>query len=126
MGHQYDAVKIFDTTIKVETAVTTDWYSVAGCDRVGLFIKAAKTSTPGNLTLSLEGTLDDSTALTLTFQDEGGAGVSEAYSADAEDHIWLPAGTPAPSSVRASMISAATTSTAAYWDIDIWLVADRI
>jgi len=125
MGRQYIVEKIFDTTIKVETATTTSWYSVAGCDRVGFLITAAKTSTPGNLTLSLEGTCDDSTAVTLDFQDGGGCGSSEAYSADAEDHIWLPPGSPAPSKIRVSMISAATCDTSKYWTIEIWLVADR-
>lgn len=126
MGRQYIIEKIFDTTIKDQNATTTSWFSVAGCDRIGLFITATKTTTPGNLTLSLEGTLDDSTAVTLTFQDSGGAGVSEAYSADAEDHIWLPPGSPAPSKIRASMTSAATTDSSKYWTIEIWLVADRI
>jgi len=125
MGRQYIVEKIFDTTIKVETATTTSWKSVAGCDRVGFLITATKTSTPGNLTLTLEGTCDDSTAVTLDFQDGAGCAASEAYSADAEDHIWLPPGSPAPSKIRASMIVAATCDADKYWTIEIWLIADR-
>lgn len=126
MGHQYLIEKIFDTTIKVQTATPTSWYTVAGCDRVGFFITIAETAgSPGDLTLTLEGTLDDSTAVTLSFQDGGGCGDSEVYAAAAEDHIWLPPGSPAPSKIRVSMISAATTDASNYWTIEIWLVADR-
>lgn len=126
MGHQFLVEKIFDTTIKVETATTTSYFTVAGCDRVGFFITLVKTSSPGNLTLSLEGRLDDSTAVTLDFQDGGGLGTSEAYSATGDDVIWLPADCPAPSSIRASMTAAATTDSSNYWTVEIWLVGDRI
>ena len=126
MGHQYRVDKIFDTTIKAETTTTTSWYSVAGCDRVGFFIVLTKTSTAGNATYSLEGTLDDSTAVTLTFQDEGGAGVSEVYSATGDDVIWLPADCPAPGKIRVSIATAATTDSSKYYAHEIWLVVDRI
>lgn len=126
MGHQFLCEKIFDTFIKTETTTTTTPVSVAGCDRVGFFIVATKTSSAGDLTLSLEGSLDDSTWVTLTFQDGGGAGVEEVYSASADDNIWLAESCPAPSSIRVSMASAATTDGSNYYTMEIWLVADRI
>lgn len=126
MGHQYRVEKIFDTFIKTETTTNTSWFSVAGCDRVGLFVVMTETSSAGTLTLSLEGTFDDSTAVTLSFQDETGCDVSEAYTATADDHIWIPAGSPMPSKIRVSMATAATTNSSNYFTIEIWLVADRI
>lgn len=123
MGHQYRVEKIYDAAIKTETTTATSWYSVAGCDRVGFFIVMTETGT-ADATISLEGTCDDSTAVTLSFQDGGGCGESENYTASADDHIWLPAGSPAPSKIRASILTS-TTDTSNYFTIEIWLVADR-
>lgn len=124
MGHQYYIKKIQNAAIKTETTTATSWYSVAGCDRVGFFIVMTETGT-ADATISLEGTLDDSTAVTLDFQDGGGLGTSENYTASADDVIWLPADCPAPSKIRASILTT-TADTDNYFTIEIWLVADRI
>lgn len=123
MGHQYRVDKIYDASIETETTTATSWYSVAGCDRVGFFIVMTETGT-ADTTISLEGTFDDSTAVTLEFQDGGGLGTTEQYTASADDVIWLPAGCPAPSKIRASILTN-TASSGNSFATEIWLVADR-
>jgi len=109
------------TVVNVETAVTSSWFPVDKCDRIAFLINVTKTLSPGNLTLTLEGSSDSgTTAITLDFEDGGGMGASEVYTATADDLIWLKPGAVMPW-IRVSLISAATTNATNYWTPKIWI-----
>lgn len=125
MGYIYRQDLIHSTAIQDEVAHNSEWYDVGGCEKVAFLINMTKTSSPGNLTLVVEGTCDGgTTAITLDFQDGGGLGVSEVYSASADDLVWLDSAVTTPF-VRVALTSAATTNSSNYWTPKVWLVGYR-
>lgn len=125
MGFIYVQESVHSTAIKDENTHNSAWVDVSKCDRVSVLVNVVKTSTPGDLTLTLEGSADQgTTAITLDFEDAGGMGGSEAYSATADDALWLKPGL-TPPWIRVALDAAATTDTSKYWTPKIWVIGYR-
>jgi len=113
---------MYSTVINDEDTHNSSWFQTSECDRICILINVTKTSTPGNLTLTLEGAVDTGTAITMDFQDGGGLSTSEAYSATGDDVIWLPASCAVPPLIRITLDAATTCDADKYWTPKIWLV----
>lgn len=122
MGKCIISESIYTTVINAEATVYSTRRQVSECSQICILVNLVKTSSPGNLTLTVEGAVDTGTWITMDFTDGTGLGTSEVYTANADDVIWLPAGCAIPPFIRVTLDSAATTDATNYWTPKIWLV----
>lgn len=99
-------VTLFDTTIKVETAVYSLDALVGTAQEKNISFNVTKTSTPGNLSVQIQGSIDGSTWFDI--------GDALSFSATGTDYAAWTVHSPL---ARVKFTSAATTDSSKYWTV---------